>query len=53
MASGRLSHDPILRIKRNLTLASAPDDPELWKLAHARKAIFRIERSLTNTTDWF
>ena len=37
MALGRLSDDQILRIKRNLTLVSAPDDPELWKLAHASK----------------
>jgi len=37
MALGRLSDDQILRIKRTLTLISASDDPELWKLARESK----------------
>jgi hypothetical protein len=37
MALGGLSDDQILRIKRTLTLMSAPDDPELWKLARESK----------------
>jgi hypothetical protein len=53
MAFGRLPDDLILRIKRNLTLASAPDDPELWTLAHGSKGHISIEQSLMNTTGWF
>jgi hypothetical protein len=53
MAPGPLSHDLILRIKRNLTLASAPDDPELWELAHARKDHISDRAVVDEYDRWF